>query len=57
MNDLRVPIALFFGITGMILLTATGNPAPMTDLRVNFYCGITMLVFAGVMAWLARRPS
>jgi hypothetical protein len=57
MTDLRIPIALFFGIIGMILLTVTGNHAPLTEQPVNFYAGISMLLFAGVMAWLARRRS
>jgi hypothetical protein len=57
MSDLRIPIALFFGITGMLLLTVTGNRAALTTAPVNLYTGIAMLLFAGVMAWLARRPS
>jgi hypothetical protein len=57
MTDLRIPIALFFGIVGIILLTVTGNRAALTDAPVNLYSGIAMLLFAGVMAWLARRPS
>lgn len=57
MTDLRIPIALFFGIVGMILLTVTGNHATLTDAPVNLYTGIAMLLFAGVMAWLARRRS
>jgi hypothetical protein len=57
MSDLRIPIALFFGLTGIILLTVTGNHAALTDAPVNLYTGVTMLLFAGVMAWLARRSS
>jgi hypothetical protein len=57
MNDLRIPIALFFGITGMILLTVTGNHAPLTDAPVNLHVGVSMVLFGGVMAWLARRRS
>jgi hypothetical protein len=57
MSDLRIPIALFFGITGALLLTVTGNHAALTDEPVNLYSGMAMLLFAGVMAWLARRPS
>ncbi len=57
MTDLRIPIALFFGITGAILLVATGNRAPLTDAPVNLYAGVSMVLFAGAMAWLARRKS
>ena len=57
MSDLRIPIALFFGLTGILLLTVTGNHAALTDAPVNLYAGVAMLLFAGVMAWLARRPS
>jgi hypothetical protein len=57
MTDLRIPIALFFGIVGMILLAVTGNQAPLTEAPVNLYTGVTMVLFAGVMAWLARRRS
>jgi hypothetical protein len=57
MTDLRIPIALFFGIVGMILLAVTGNRAPLTEAPVNLYTGVTMVLFAGVMAWLARRRS
>lgn len=57
MTDLRIPIALFFGIVGVILLTVTGNHAPLTEAPVNLYAGVSMLLFAGVMAWLARRSS
>ncbi len=57
MMDLRIPIALFFGIVGAILLTVTGNHAPLAEAPVNLYAGISMLLFAGVMAWLARRRS
>ena len=57
MNDLRIPIALFFGLVGIILLTVTGDHAQLTDAPVNLYSGISMLLFAGVMAWLARRHS
>jgi hypothetical protein len=57
MTDLRIPIALFFGIVGMLLLTVTGNHAALTEEPVNLYTGVAMLLFAGVMAWLARRRS
>jgi hypothetical protein len=57
MNDLRIPIALFFGLVGILLLTVTGNHAPLTNAPVNLYTGVSMVLFGGVMAWLARRRS
>ncbi len=57
MSDLRIPIALFFGITGILLMTVGKNHAALTDEPVNLYTGAAMLLFAGVMAWLARRHS
>ena len=61
MGDLRIPIGLFFSLVGVILL-AVGviNPdarAALTQLNVNLYCGASMLLFGGVMLWLARRSS
>ena len=58
MSDLRIPIALFFGIVGVLLLTVTGNHAPLTDnAPVNLYTGVSMVLFSGVMLWLARKRS
>ncbi len=57
MNDLRIPIGLFFLITGGLLVTMPGARAPLTDAPVNLYAGITMLIFGGVMVWLARRRA
>ena len=60
MNDLRTPIGLFFSLVGIILvvlgLTSSAR-APMTDVNVNLYAGLSMLVFGGVMLWLSRRAS
>jgi len=60
MNDLRTPIGIFFSLVGLILL-ATGllsdNRAPLEAANINLYCGATMLVFGGVMLWLARRSA
>jgi len=58
MNDLRIPIGLFFSIVGAILLITgfTGNSrAPLGPENVDLYCGVSMLVFGSVMLWLARR--
>ena len=60
MNDLRVPIGIFFAAVGIILVItglAFDYQAPLTSVNVNLYSGITMLVFGSVMLWLARRAS
>jgi len=59
MLDLRVPSGLFFLILGAIVL-AVGllQPdlrAPLTDVNVNLYSGLTMVVFGGFLLLLARR--
>ncbi len=57
MTDLRIPIGLFFTLLGIILVAMPGMQAPLTEARVNLYSGIAMLVFGGVMLWLAFRKS
>lgn len=61
MGDLRIPIGLFFTLIGAILfVTGLIDPnarAALTQLNVNLYSGISMLVFGSVMLWLARRHS
>jgi hypothetical protein len=60
MRDLRLPIGLFFTLAGVILMITgltTQNRAPLETENVNLYCGVTILVFGGVMLWLARRRS
>jgi hypothetical protein len=61
MGDLRTPIGLFFGIIGIILLiVGVANPgarAELTQVNVNLYCGLSMVIFGSVMLWLARRRS
>jgi hypothetical protein len=60
MRDLRIPIGLFFTLTGMILVVtgvATQNRAPLETANVNLYCGFSILVFGGLMLWLARRGA
>ena len=60
MRDLRIPIGAFFTLIGAVL-AATGliaeNRAPLESANINLYCGISMLVFGGLMLWLARRGS
>lgn len=58
MNDLRVPIGIFFALVGVILCAtslAADYRAPLVSANVNLYCGASMLVFGAVMLWLARR--
>lgn len=58
MNDLRTAIGGFFSLTGIILLitaVTSDTHAPLESANVNLYCGASMLVFGGVMLWLARR--
>jgi hypothetical protein len=60
MRDLRIPIGLFFTLTGVILAVTglvTQNRAPLETVNVNLYCGVSILAFGGLMLWLARRSS
>jgi hypothetical protein len=60
MRDLRIPIGSFFTLVGVILLltgAVSVNRAPLETANVNLYCGFSMLLFGGVMLWLARRSS
>jgi hypothetical protein len=57
MNDLRLPIGIFFAIIGVLLLTVPSARAPLTEVPVNLYAGLSMLLFGGAMLWLARRKS
>jgi hypothetical protein len=57
MNDLRLPIGIFFTIIGILLLATPGARAPLADVPVNVYAGASMLIFGGAMLWLARRRS
>ncbi len=59
--DLRMPAGLFFFGLGVILciagLAASWRPQLDPTINVNLYSGIAMLVFGGVMLWLASRKS
>jgi hypothetical protein len=57
--DLRYPIGLMFTLLGAVLagygLLRPELRAPLAAVNVNLYSGLAMLVFGGVMLWLARR--
>jgi uncharacterized membrane protein HdeD (DUF308 family) len=59
MWDLRTPSGWFFVILGVILVYLGVVPpqrmAPLTDLNVNLYSGVSMLVFGAALLLLARR--
>jgi hypothetical protein len=61
MNDLRTPSGIFFALLGLILIAtsvlAPDARAPLTDVNVNLYAGLSMLAFGGILLWLARRAS
>ena len=60
MLDLRVPSGWFFLIMGVILTFVglfSGYSAPLTTVNANLYSGISMLIFGGLLLWLARRTS
>jgi hypothetical protein len=61
MLDLRVPSGLFFAIVGLILcalgLFAPDIRAELTDVNVNLYGGLAMLVFGSALLLLARRSA
>jgi phosphate/sulfate permease len=60
MSDLRVTIGGFFVLTGAIV-GGTGvvsdYRAPIEGANVNLYCGISMLIFGGILLALAWRKS
>ena len=61
MLDLRIPSGLFFGIVGVILCgLGLFSPAPsgiITDINVNLYSGLVMLLFGIALLILARRSA
>lgn len=57
MTDLRLPIGIFFTLLGLLLVAMPSLRAPLSEAPVNLYSGISMLVFGGVMLWLAFRKS
>lgn len=61
MNDLRTPVGMLFLLFGLIVtavgLFAADNTAPLTDVNVNLYVGVFMLVFGGGMLWMGLRSA
>jgi hypothetical protein len=61
MLDLRIPSGWFFTLVGLILcglgILWPDNRAALTDVNVNLYAGLTMLVFGGTLLLLARRSA
>jgi hypothetical protein len=64
MFDLRIPTGCFFALAGLILLAmgliSPDTRAPLLDVNINLYCGISMLAFGGLMlalAWRGRRAQ
>lgn len=59
--DLRGIIGLFFLLVGLLLvLLGILKPhwrAPLTHVNVNLWVGLVLLLFGGVMLWLALRPT
>ena len=59
--DLRVPSGLFFLLLGIIVtlvgVLSRGTRAPLTDVNVNLYSGISMVLFAAILLALARRSA
>jgi len=49
---------LFFSLAGVILAVTglvTENRAPLETVNVDLYSGLSILVFGGLLLWLARR--
>jgi uncharacterized membrane protein HdeD (DUF308 family) len=60
MLDLRYPAGGFFALLGLILavlgLVSTAK-APLTDVNVNLWTGVVMLVFGLILLALALRAK
>ena len=61
MLDLRVTSGWFFLLLGIILtglgVLSPGLRAPLTEVNVNLYVGLLMLLFGGALLLLARRSK
>ena len=61
MFDLRLPSGIFFVVTGVVLVTLglvePDMRAPLSDVNVNLWSGLAILLFGGLLLLLARRKS
>jgi hypothetical protein len=61
MMDLRLPSGLFFTLLGLILVGmgvfAPETRAALTEVNVNLYTGLAMLVFGAFLLIMAKRAS
>jgi len=61
MLDLRVPSGWFFTLLGAILLGmgvfAPDTRAALTDVNVNLYSGLSMLIFGVFLLLMSRRAG
>jgi len=59
--DLRKPSGWFFTLLGALLvITGVASPearAPLTQVNINLYTGLSTLAFGGILLWLAHRAS
>jgi hypothetical protein len=57
--DLRIPSGVFFLAMGLIVVSvgifAPALRAPLTEVNVNLYAGVAMLIFGGILLLLAQR--
>lgn len=61
MFDLRLPSGIFFVVTGVALVTMglvePDMRAPLSDVNVNLWSGLAILLFGCLLLLLARRKS
>ena len=62
MNDLRRPTGYLFALLGLILVVygfvSPEVRAPLdAETNVNLWCGLTILVFGGILLWLSYRTK
>ena len=59
--DLRVTSGSFFLLVGAILIAVgafSAPAAPLTQVNVDLYAGVSMVLFGGLLLWLSRKqPS
>ena len=62
MDDLRRPTGFLFALLGLILsIYAVMYPdarAPLDPAtNVNLWCGLTLLIFGGILLWMSYRAK